>query len=331
MTARPGTMKRLPFFLPMAHCPRRCVYCDQGEITGIGHVPSPDDVARVLSSLDGPREVCYFGGSFTCLPSDRRAAYLTAVLNAPKGSTVRFSTHPECITEQVLAELAPYPVSMVELGISSLDDSVLAACNRGYTAHLALDAMALVLARGFALCAQMMIGLPGQTEDSSQEDLRRMAVMKGSAPMTLRIYPCLVLENTPLARSHASGDYSPLSVDKAVLWAGQLLHEAYRLGFAVQRIGLQESESLARSVIAGPHHPAFGELTAAEALVSSLLEQNPEGPWLVDRTLMSQLTGHGKYGIRRLAERSRLTADCVERRLSFLPANEAAEKAGTLP
>lgn len=323
-------MQRLPFFLPMVRCPRRCVYCDQGEITGIGRIPSPEDVARALSSLDGPREVCYFGGSFTCLPPDRRTAYLSAVLNAPKGSTVRFSTHPECITGQVLSELAPYPVSMVELGISSLDDSVLAVCNRGYTGRLVLDTMALVLARKFALCAQMMIGLPGQTEESSREDLRRMAAMKGAAPMTLRIYPCLVLENTPLARSHASGSYSPLSVDEAVLWAGRLLHEARHLGFAVQRIGLQESESLARSVIAGPHHPAFGELAAAEALVWSLLERNPEGPWSVDRTLISQLTGHGKYGIRRLAERSGLTVRAVEERLVFTSAG-GAKGTATLP
>ena len=58
-------MRRIPFFLPMTSCPRRCVYCDQNKITGIAGVPAPEDVGETLASLDGPVEICFFGGSFT--------------------------------------------------------------------------------------------------------------------------------------------------------------------------------------------------------------------------------------------------------------------------
>lgn len=301
--------RRLPFFLTMARCPRRCVYCDQAEITGVDIPPSPEEVARTLAALDGPREICYFGGSFTCLPATLQEKYLSAVLNAPSGSTVRFSTHPECITEQVLDDLRPYPVSMVELGISSLDDGVLTACNRGYTGRFAVEAMELVLSRGYSLCAQMMIGLPCQTEESSLEDLRRLDAMRGESPMTLRIYPCLVLEDTPLARLFLSGQFTPLSVRQGAAWSGRLLREAKRLGFAVQRIGLHETESLSRSVLSGPHHPALGELARSEALVLDLVEESPAGPWHVEEKIRSQLFGHGGYGLLRLAERSGLTRE----------------------
>ena len=57
-------LKKLPFFLPLAGCRGQCVYCDQRAITGVRAVPSPADVREALRGLTGPREICYFGGSF---------------------------------------------------------------------------------------------------------------------------------------------------------------------------------------------------------------------------------------------------------------------------
>ncbi len=310
-------VRRIPFFLSMQACPRRCVYCHQGEITGVSSAPSPDEVRRVLASLQGPHEVCFFGGSFTCFPPDLRNAYLDAVFSAPSGSSVRFSTHPECISSGVLDSLARFPVSMIELGISSLDDRVLKETNRGYTGDQALSVMKLVSLKGYRLAAQMMIGLPGQTTESSLEDLRKISSVPGDSPITLRIYPCLVLRDTPLSLLLAQGRYSPLSVEEAASWAGMLLSEAKRLGFAVQRIGLQHTESLAANVVAGPYHPALGEMAQSVALVTSLLSKSSSGPWKVERNQLSLLHGHGKFGIRLLSDRSGLTVSCVERRIGI--------------
>ncbi|HOO86284.1 MAG TPA: radical SAM protein [Synergistales bacterium] len=166
-----AALPKIPFFLPMDSCPRRCVYCHQGEITGISEVPSPDAVQQTLSRLQAPHEVCYFGGSFTCFPEERRRAYMEAVFAAPERSCVRFSTHPHCLSPGILDSLASYPVSMIELGISSLDDDVLNACNRGYTGEFAIAAMRLILERGFSLGAQLMIGLPGQRRADLARDI----------------------------------------------------------------------------------------------------------------------------------------------------------------
>ena len=46
-------LPRFPVFLPMASCPRRCVYCHQGEITGEGGVP-PASVKESLARLETP-------------------------------------------------------------------------------------------------------------------------------------------------------------------------------------------------------------------------------------------------------------------------------------
>ena len=310
-------MKRLPFFLSMQSCPRRCIYCHQGEITGTFRIPSPNDVEAAAAAADCPTEICFFGGSFTCLPPDRQKAYLNGVLKAPGGSTVRLSTHPECVSPAILRLLGSYPVSMIELGISSLDDHVLSLCNRGYSGTEALSAVERVLDAGFHGGAQMMIGLPGQSEQSSFEDLRRLAAAAKGRPLTLRIYPCLVLRGTPLEELYRKGDFVPPDVDAAALWSGRLLVLARELGIPVQRVGLQESETLGRSVVAGPHHPAFGELARAAELALTLAVRSSLGPWQVPGRSRSLLTGHRQYGLRLLAGMTGLSPEETGRRIDF--------------
>ncbi len=301
----------------MQSCPHRCVYCNQGEITGSTRIPSPVDVLAAVSSAVGPAEICFFGGSFTCLPSDLQKAYLDAVLEAPRGSTARFSTHPECVSSASLGLLSSYPISMVELGVSSLDDQVLSLCNRGYKGAEALEAVEKVMDAGFHAGAQMMIGLPGQSEESSFEDLRRLGAVRKGRSLTLRIYPCLVLRHTPLEEMLSRGNYTPLDMDDAILWAGRLLLLAGELGIPVQRVGLQESKTLGPSVIAGPHHPSFGELARAAELVLFLLARSPRGPWLVPTRSRSLMTGHRKYGLRLLSARSGLSLEETALNITF--------------
>ncbi|MBL3539607.1 radical SAM protein [Aminivibrio sp.] len=317
-------MKRLPFFLSMQSCPRRCVYCHQGEITGTFNIPSPEHVEAAAASATEPVEICFFGGSFTCIPHDRQKAYLEGALKAPRGSTVRLSTHPECLSSAVLALLARYPVSMIELGISSLDDHVLTLCNRGYSGTEVLSAVERVLDAGFHAGAQMMIGLPGQSERSSFEDLLRLDAARKGRPLTLRIYPCLVLRDTPLEELYRRGDYVPLHLDAAALWSGRLLVLARDLGIPVQRVGLQESATLSRSVVTGPHHPAFGELARAAELALTLAAGSLPKQWRVPGRARSLLTGHGQYGLRLLAGMTGLSQEETARRVVFCA--ESGEK-----
>ncbi|NLK19118.1 MAG: radical SAM protein [Synergistaceae bacterium] len=310
-------MKRLPFFLAMESCPRRCVYCHQGEITGVWSPPSPAGVGAEISRLSERAEICFFGGSFTCLPVPRQKEYLDRVLKAPSGSRVRLSTHPDCINPSILEFLSRYPVSMIELGISSLDDRVLSLCNRGYRGEKALAALEMVLDGGFHGGAQMMIGLPGQTGESSFSDLRRIAAMARGRPVTLRIYPCLVLRGTALENMLKEDAYSPLSVEEAALWSARLLALSRRLGLPVQRVGLHESDTLGASVVAGPYHPAFGELARAAELALSLAAKSKEDPWSVPRNSISLVTGHDRYGLRVLAGETGLALDEAAERIHF--------------
>lgn len=294
-------MKRLPFFLPMQACPRRCIYCDQRAITGERQGLVPKDVHAAVEASPEAVEICFFGGSFTCLPPNLRRSFLKATRSAPQGSRTRVSTHPQCVTPEVLDELLLFGVNVVELGVTSLDDSVLEACHRGYTAETALERLEMILSEGITPGAQLMTGLPGQKPESSLKDLEILARLKGQGEMQIRLYPCLVFPGTPLANLFESGRFVPLSTEECARQTGLLLDQARRLGFEVLRVGLHETASLRHSVLAGPSHPALGELARAEALAISLARNTTSGPWTVSRRHRSLLCGHTGYGFRALS------------------------------
>lgn len=212
-----------------------------------------------------------------------------------------------------------YPIACIELGIPSLDPAVLSLCKREADPGIILADIKTIMDEGLPLGVQIMIGLPGQTMENSLADIRKLADSKGPLSWDLRLYPCLVLESTELETMMREGKYSPLPLDQAIEWGGIVLDSALSLGFNPIRIGLQESELLASKVRGGPHHPALGEMIASEALVRKLIKNNWTGPWVVPDEHLSKFTGHGCFGLRRLAEFAGSTTDAVSEKLSFFP------------
>nr|WP_321502891.1 radical SAM protein [uncultured Dethiosulfovibrio sp.] len=291
--------KRFAVFLSMKGCKGRCVYCDQKAITG-ENPPSPEEIKNAIDSSNIDfEEICFFGGSFTCLPTKNQRDYLQ--ISKDLSIPARMSTHPMCIDQGILDVLSEFPITMIELGISSLDDETLALCRRGYTGEDGLRAIELIMRNNYDVCAQLMIGLPGQTMESSLMDIKRLAELKGPRDMTLRIYPCLVLENTELYRMMGDG-YEPLKIEDAVTWGGELLFNAEKMGFKVQRIGLSETPSLAKAVAGGPHHPALGEMIRGYGMAKKLSSISKEGPWFLPANRISLLTGHGGIGLKAMAK-----------------------------
>lgn len=315
------SMKKLPFFLPFGGCRGRCVYCSQSTITGVDNIPAPEFVSSVLRELEEPREVCFFGGSFCRFGISKVKEYLDSVVRfAPEGSRIRFSTYPGDLSDTSMRNLInAYPIGCIELGIPSLDPNVLSLCKREADPEAVINDIKTIMDDSLPLGIQMMIGLPGQTIESSINDLKKLAEIKGPISWDLRLYPCLVLEGTELEKMMSGGSYSPLGLDQAIEWGGIFIDRAVSLGFNPIRIGLQESDLLASKVRGGPHHPALGEMIASESLVRKLARNNWTGPWTVPEEHISKFTGHGCFGLRRLAELNGTSTTAVSEKLSFFP------------
>ncbi|HAR45890.1 MAG: hypothetical protein A2X56_00145 [Nitrospirae bacterium GWC2_57_13] len=268
----------IPFFIPHAGCQHQCVFCSQKQITGSSGPPEPSTIAPMIeeylaSAESGDRtEVAFYGGSFTALAPDRQEAYLAPVsqfIEAGRISTIRISTRPDCVTASGISLLKRFRVTIVELGSQSMDDEVLHRSGRGHTAADTAATVALLGSEGFIIGIQIMAGLPG---DRDETFLRTVEETVGLKPDFVRLYPTLVIKNTPLEELYRSGAYEPLSIDSAVDLCRQALLRFEEAGIPVIRIGLQPTAELGRpgTVLAGPYHPAFGQLVESSIFLGKM-------------------------------------------------------------
>lgn len=308
----------IPFFIPHAGCPHQCVFCNQQKITGAGGPPDPASIPptieRYLSTSAAGQtvQVAFYGGSFTAIPTELQTAYLEAVLpfiRRGQVRNVRVSTRPDGITDEIIAFLKPYHVTVVELGAQSMDDGVLALSQRGHTAARTRDAVTLLKRHNVSVGLQLMPGLPGDAHETFiNTTVKKVVEMK---PDFVRIYPVLVIKGTTLEELYRAGRYTPLSLDEAAA----LCHEALGLfadaGIEVIRVGLQPTKELERpgTIVAGPYHPAFRQLVESSAYLDRmrrlLNERPPEHDsvtLLVHPSDLSAAIGHRKANITRIRE-----------------------------
>lgn len=262
----------VPFFISHLGCPHQCIFCDQKGITGTAQpLPSAETIVSTITGFrttapDKAVEVAFFGGTFTMLPradQERLLDPLQPMITTGAVSSVRVSTRPDAIDGDVADFLLRHGVRVVELGVQSLDDRVLAASGRGHTSGDVRRAVGILRNAGLSVGIQLMPGLPSA---STQSDLHSLDGALHLSPDFLRIYPALVLAGTGLAKLYESGDYQPLSLEGAVRLCAAMLHRCMKRGVPVVRIGLQANDSLDNhgTVVAGPYHPAFRQLVESE-------------------------------------------------------------------
>lgn len=308
----------VPFFISHQGCSHTCVFCDQRTISGsLGEIPSTDEILAKIETWRStagarPLEVAFFGGSFTAMPiavQDHLLNSLKGILDSGVVSSVRISTRPDYISDEIVKRIAKQGVSTIELGVQSMDDTVLERSVRGHTAFDSETALRCVKAGGLAVGAQLMPGLPGDTPAKSYDSLKR--VIAAGADF-LRLYPVIVLRGTALARLFQAGEYVPLTVEDGVQLCKVLLHESMRASVPVIRIGLQADEGLNNeTVVGGCWHPSFGRLVRSELyfdLLSALLIQIPaDQPFTIrcHSSRISEVYGQARINMDRLGERVR--------------------------
>ena len=282
----------VPFFISHQGCPHTCVFCDQRAISGsAGILPDEQQIRSAIgswqrSAAGRPLEVAFFGGSFTALQEqvqDELLAPVRPFLESGVVGSVRVSTRPDRLDRAVVRRLASRGVAVIEVGVQSMDDAVLAQSGRGHDAAASEAALRCIREEGLAGGAQLMPGLPGDTPELALWSLERV-IAAGAA--FVRLYPVVVLEGTDLARRYQAGDYHPLGLDRGIALCKQLLHKAMRAGVEVIRIGLQAADGLNNAtVLAGCWHPALGQLVRSE-LYFDLLQQ-----------LATALPGDAPFGV----------------------------------
>ena len=273
-------MAIIPIFIPHAGCPHQCVFCNQKTISGqrtaaVEGAKEQINKWRAWVKPSVENEAAFYGGSFTGLDISlqKELLALTDELLANKViGSVRLSTRPDYIDEERVELLRAHGVMLVELGVQSLDDAVLAAAERGHTAEQVSKAVALLKQYGFKVGLQMMVGMPKQDFASVKATVDKVLALQ---PDIARIYPLLVIKGTPLAKSYEAGEFEPLSLEEAVEQAAYMYKKFSEAGIKIIRVGLQPDDELCSegNILAGPFHPSMGELVQSYLLRQQLTPQ----------------------------------------------------------
>ncbi len=254
-----------------------CVFCNQRSISGKMSFDASSveiEIETALSTLtpEDEVEIAFFGGSFTGIERELMISLLSLAqkyVDAGRVSSIRLSTRPDYIDEEILDILSRFAVRTVELGLQSMDDTVLAACRRGHTSLQAEKACKMIKERGFSLIGQMMIGLPASSVDKEIHTAERICELGADGA---RVYPTVVFYGTELCDMMRSGEYTALNNEDAVLRTKEALKIFAKNDVPCIRVGLQSGENLSDEshVAGGANHSAIGEL-AMSALYLDLI------------------------------------------------------------
>lgn len=112
-------------------------------------------------------------------------------------------TRPDCMPDELLSylsSLARQTYVMVEYGIESTDDAMLARINRGHDFATAADAVCRTADAGVNVGAHIILGLPGDTRETILGQPARLSALP---LVTLKLHQLQIIRGTRMAREYA--------------------------------------------------------------------------------------------------------------------------------
>lgn len=259
--------KILPVFIPFLGCKNRCLFCNQQAITGqtIENIflDCEEQIKNYIVFSKDWDEIAFFGGSFTCIDKEiRKELYLIAKKYHFKN--IRISTRPDCIDETIIEELKHNNVRVVEIGVQSTSDDVLAINGRHYNRTDIFDTFKLLNSE-FKTSAQLMVGMYKE----EIEDIFSLAKdIKIISPNYARIYPTVVLKDSPLSLLYKNKNFKPDEAYIILAKAALLYSYLSASEIKVIRIGLPESIDFRKHIDGGFYHPATGDIVKTVSVMA---------------------------------------------------------------
>ena len=163
-------------------CRSRCSYCtlySRVGTTADARAAYVESIRAALESLGNHLTTLYFGGGSPALcdlsPLCAPLKHCTTGQTCFAMFEFTVELHPLDVTPEKLDELTSIGVNRISMGVQSLDDDVLRAMGRGYTADDAARAFALVKSRFDNAGIDLIVGYPGERPDVAE----RLAPLAG--------------------------------------------------------------------------------------------------------------------------------------------------------
>ena len=267
----------IPIFIPWQGCISRCIYCNEKVTTGLEKAFNPGKCDEIINDyLKGSAnyrriQLGFYGGTFSNVESGLQLEFLewgAKWIETGKVDSIRISTRPDFISENLLKKYKKYGVKTIEIGVQSFYDDVLDKINRRHSSTQSIEAILMLKNNGFEVGAHMMTGLPGSNYEKDRNSMKKLIELQ---PDTARIHPTIVLRNTRLEESYNCGKYIPETLEAAVKNCAEYRIMLEKENILVNRVGLFVPSENINDVVAGPFHPAFGDLVQIMSKINEIL------------------------------------------------------------
>jgi len=211
-------------------CPNRdgvkgyggCLYCNPDSLKPKDPV-SPTDIrgqledgmARMRVRHSARKFIAYFqSNTSTYAPVELLERMYYAAIDHEDVVGLAVSTRPDCLGEPVLDLLKRINKSKntwVELGLQSANDETLRRMNRGHRASDFSRAMRGCRERGIKVCAHVILGLPGETEEDM---LRTMDFLSNLGVWGVKFHQLQIMRGTPLLEEYKRGRVHTLGLEE---------------------------------------------------------------------------------------------------------------------
>lgn len=123
-------------------------------------------------------------------------------------------TRPDAVTPKTILQMREQGCTRVELGLQAPDDKILKLIKRGHTLEQFYSAMFLLRQAGFKVDIHFMPSLPGSSPKHDVLMYKNLFSDPRIKPDMIKIYPCVVIENTELYDWFKKGKYKTYPYEK---------------------------------------------------------------------------------------------------------------------
>ena len=208
-------MSKAGIYIHIPFCIQKCGYCDFYSVTQMGLKPSfTAALIKEIQLRSRPQVICdslYFGGGTPSLLDQSAISKILETIRQgfliTEDAEVTLEANPATISLNKLAGLYHMGLNRINIGVQSFWDRHLKFLRRIHTGKDAHESISTARKAGFKrLGVDLIYGLPGQTEDMWQKDLKAAL---SYFPEHISCYMLTYESGTPMDKQRLSGAILP--------------------------------------------------------------------------------------------------------------------------
>jgi elongator complex protein 3 len=121
---------------------------------------------------------------------------------------------PDNCSDKEIKRMLEFGVTRVEIGVQIIDDEIYKKTNRGHTVKDVVEATERLKNAGFKVGYHIMPGLPYSNPKKDLKMFKEIFDDEKFKPDQLKIYPCQIIENSPLEKIYKKIKYKPYSEEE---------------------------------------------------------------------------------------------------------------------